>query len=84
MVIDLIHQLIELITTSSLSPIYGYMIFFSITKHSGLFIFLSVICRPEDLRIPFERFGPVKDVYLPKNYHTGYTILDCYGVNYCM
>ncbi|KAJ8636519.1 hypothetical protein MRB53_010786 [Persea americana] len=27
--------------------------------------------RPEDLRIPFERFGPVKDVYLPKNYYTG-------------
>lgn len=30
------------------------------------------ICRPEDLRVPFERFGPVKDVYLPKNYYTGY------------
>lgn len=28
--------------------------------------------RPEDLRNPFERFGPVKDVYLPKNYYTGY------------
>ncbi|XP_057870586.2 serine/arginine-rich SC35-like splicing factor SCL28 isoform X2 [Cryptomeria japonica] len=27
--------------------------------------------RPEDLRIPFERFGPVKDVYLPRNYYTG-------------
>ncbi|XP_050161072.1 serine/arginine-rich SC35-like splicing factor SCL28 [Malus sylvestris] len=27
--------------------------------------------KPEDLRIPFERFGPVKDVYLPKNYYTG-------------
>ncbi|XXG79342.1 hypothetical protein AAC387_Pa09g0436 [Persea americana] len=26
---------------------------------------------PDDLRIPFERFGPVKDVYLPKNYYTG-------------
>ncbi|KAH9296824.1 hypothetical protein KI387_028506, partial [Taxus chinensis] len=26
---------------------------------------------PEDLRIPFERFGPVKDVYLPRNYYTG-------------
>ncbi|KAG2727290.1 hypothetical protein I3760_01G151000 [Carya illinoinensis] len=25
----------------------------------------------EDLRIPFERYGPVKDVYLPKNYYTG-------------
>ena len=30
--------------------------------------------RPEDLRIPFERFGPVKDVYLPKNYYTGYAL----------
>lgn len=28
--------------------------------------------RPQDIRISFERFGPVKDVYLPKNYHTGY------------
>ena len=36
---------------------------------------VSVICRPEDLRIPFERFGPVKDVYLPKNYYTGYILL---------
>lgn len=28
--------------------------------------------RPEDVRIPFERFGPVKDVYLPKDYYSGY------------
>ncbi|XP_062183415.1 serine/arginine-rich SC35-like splicing factor SCL30 isoform X2 [Phragmites australis] len=28
-------------------------------------------CRPEDLRAPFERFGPVRDVYLPRDYHTG-------------
>ncbi|KAJ7537119.1 hypothetical protein O6H91_12G098200 [Diphasiastrum complanatum] len=27
--------------------------------------------RPEDLRIPFEKFGPVKDVYLPKDYYSG-------------
>ncbi|TXG71823.1 hypothetical protein EZV62_000402 [Acer yangbiense] len=27
--------------------------------------------RQEDLRVPFERYGPVKDVYLPKNYYTG-------------
>ncbi|XP_031385491.1 serine/arginine-rich SC35-like splicing factor SCL28 [Punica granatum] len=32
---------------------------------------LPLNTRPEDLRAPFERFGPVKDVYLPKNYHTG-------------
>ncbi|XP_068668272.1 serine/arginine-rich SC35-like splicing factor SCL30 isoform X2 [Aristolochia californica] len=28
-------------------------------------------CRPDDLRVPFERFGPVRDVYLPKDYYTG-------------
>ncbi|GJU82192.1 serine/arginine-rich SC35-like splicing factor SCL30 [Tanacetum coccineum] len=28
-------------------------------------------CRPEELRVPFERFGVVRDVYLPKNYYTG-------------
>ncbi|XP_024962855.1 serine/arginine-rich SC35-like splicing factor SCL28 [Cynara cardunculus var. scolymus] len=39
---------------------------------SGLLVRnISLDSRPEDLRIPFERFGPVKDVYLPKNYYTG-------------
>ncbi|XP_073140625.1 serine/arginine-rich SC35-like splicing factor SCL30A isoform X2 [Henckelia pumila] len=28
-------------------------------------------CRPEDLRRPFGQFGPLKDVYLPRDYHTG-------------
>ncbi|CAA2933385.1 serine arginine-rich SC35-like splicing factor SCL33 [Olea europaea subsp. europaea] len=28
-------------------------------------------CRPEDLRRPFGQFGPVKDIYLPRDYHTG-------------
>ncbi|CAD6252536.1 unnamed protein product [Miscanthus lutarioriparius] len=28
-------------------------------------------CRPEELRVPFERFGPVRDVYLPRDYQTG-------------
>ncbi|GJM92722.1 hypothetical protein PR202_ga09215 [Eleusine coracana subsp. coracana] len=28
-------------------------------------------CRPEDLRAPFERFGPVRDVYLPRDYYSG-------------
>ncbi|KAI5673821.1 hypothetical protein M9H77_14185 [Catharanthus roseus] len=32
---------------------------------------ISLSARTEDLRIPFERFGPIKDVYLPKNYYTG-------------
>ncbi|KAK6163759.1 hypothetical protein DH2020_000623 [Rehmannia glutinosa] len=29
-------------------------------------------CRPEDLRRPFGQFGPVKDIYLPRDYYTGY------------
>lgn len=49
-----------LIHLASLESIYYY-------KHMRLF------CKPEDLRIPFERFGPVKDVYLPKNFYIGYT-----------
>ncbi|OMO58998.1 hypothetical protein CCACVL1_25172 [Corchorus capsularis] len=28
-------------------------------------------CRPEELRIPFERYGLVRDVYIPKDYYTG-------------
>uniref|UniRef100_A0A8I6Z956 RRM domain-containing protein n=1 Tax=Hordeum vulgare subsp. vulgare TaxID=112509 RepID=A0A8I6Z956_HORVV len=31
---------------------------------------IPLSCRPEDLRVPFERFGPVRDVYLPKDYYT--------------
>ncbi|XP_043720158.1 serine/arginine-rich SC35-like splicing factor SCL28 isoform X2 [Telopea speciosissima] len=39
---------------------------------SGLLVRnIALDARSEDLRIPFERFGPVKDVYLPKNYYTG-------------
>lgn len=38
-----------------------------------------MLCRPEDLRVPFERYGPVKDVYLPKNYYTGYAIVNDIG-----
>ncbi|CBI34317.3 hypothetical protein VitviT2T_021123 [Vitis vinifera] len=39
---------------------------------SGLLVRnIALDARPEDLRVPFERFGPVKDVYLPKNYYTG-------------
>nr|CAD1829148.1 unnamed protein product [Ananas comosus var. bracteatus] len=37
----------------------------------GLLTWMHLMIRPEDLRIPFERFGPLKDVYLPKNYYTG-------------
>ena len=39
----------------------------SVTDTSGFCAFNSV----EDLRVPFERYGFVKDVYLPKDYYTG-------------
>lgn len=35
------------------------------------FVFIAV-CRPEELRVQFERFGVVRDVYLPKDYYTGW------------
>ncbi|CAI0402474.1 unnamed protein product [Linum tenue] len=28
-------------------------------------------CSPEDLRGPFSQFGPLKDIYLPRDYYTG-------------
>ncbi|KAG8097392.1 hypothetical protein GUJ93_ZPchr0013g36509 [Zizania palustris] len=31
---------------------------------------ISLTARLEDIRIRFEQFGPVKDVYLPRNFHT--------------
>ncbi|KAL6878334.1 hypothetical protein ACP4OV_012504 [Aristida adscensionis] len=31
---------------------------------------ISLTARPEDLLVPFEQYGPVKDVYLPRNFHT--------------
>ncbi|KAL6649988.1 hypothetical protein ACP70R_014212 [Stipagrostis hirtigluma subsp. patula] len=41
------------------------------SERSGLLIRnISLTARPEDLRVPFEQFGPVKDVYLPRNFHT--------------
>lgn len=63
--------------------LWGYVIDFLLfsIKHKQnkelLYILISiylVLHRPEDLRIPFERYGPVKDVYLPKNYYTGYEL----------
>ena len=32
-------------------------------------------CRVEDLRGPFGRFGPIKDIYLPKDYYTGWALM---------
>ncbi|XP_047092035.1 serine/arginine-rich SC35-like splicing factor SCL30 [Lolium rigidum] len=31
---------------------------------------IPLSCRPDDLRVHFERFGPVRDVYLPKDYYS--------------
>ncbi|KAK9142167.1 hypothetical protein Syun_011567 [Stephania yunnanensis] len=28
-------------------------------------------CRAEDLRRPFGQFGPLKDIYLPRDYYSG-------------
>ncbi|ESR58879.1 hypothetical protein WN944_009122 [Citrus x changshan-huyou] len=28
-------------------------------------------CRPEDIRRPFEQFGAIKDIYLPRDYYSG-------------
>ncbi|RAL54348.1 hypothetical protein DM860_001476 [Cuscuta australis] len=39
---------------------------------SGLLVRnISLNSRPEDIRIPFARFGPLRDVYLPKDYYSG-------------
>lgn len=35
-------------------------------------LFARFVLRPNDLRDSFERFGPLKDIYLPRNYYTGY------------
>ncbi|KAJ8766276.1 hypothetical protein K2173_022335 [Erythroxylum novogranatense] len=36
-----------------------------------LAVYFNNFGRPDELRVPFEKYGPVKDVYLPKNYYTG-------------
>ncbi|XP_037421320.1 filaggrin-like isoform X8 [Triticum dicoccoides] len=30
-----------------------------------------ISCRYEDLRVPFAKFGPVRDIYMPKDYYSG-------------
>jgi hypothetical protein len=35
-----------------------------------LLLLFSIYWRLEDIRGPFEQFGPIKDVYLPRNFHT--------------
>ncbi|WVZ08113.1 hypothetical protein V8G54_021459 [Vigna mungo] len=34
-------------------------------------MFQPTVFRPEDLRRPFGQFGPLKDIYLPKDYYSG-------------
>ncbi|PNY08121.1 serine/arginine-rich splicing factor 33-like protein [Trifolium pratense] len=41
-------------------------------------------CRPEELRAPFERFGPVRDVYIPKDYYSGFDKVYCFRVSRVM
>lgn len=33
-----------------------------------------VWCRADEVREKFERFGEIRDVYLPRDYYTGYDI----------
>lgn len=49
------------------------MSFFLLYLHEYVFLINLILyfCRVEDLRGPFGRFGPIKDIYLPKDYYTG-------------
>jgi len=58
---------------SSLISSPGYFLWFVLLFYCV--DFMVMVFRPDDLRIPFERFGPVKDVYLPKDYYSGYALL---------
>ncbi|XP_010504402.1 PREDICTED: serine/arginine-rich SC35-like splicing factor SCL30 isoform X2 [Camelina sativa] len=42
------------------------------SSHGSLLVRnIPLDCRPEELRAPFERFGPVRDVYIPRDYYSG-------------
>ncbi|CAG7905590.1 hypothetical protein BRARA_D00395 [Brassica rapa] len=42
------------------------------SSHGSLLVRnIPLDCRPEELRVPFERFGPVRDVYIPRDYYSG-------------
>nr|XP_043611909.1 serine/arginine-rich SC35-like splicing factor SCL30A [Erigeron canadensis] len=45
-----------------------YLLF---VEHRVLIILRTLVFRTEDLRVPFGEFGPLKDVYLPRDYYTG-------------
>lgn len=40
-----------------------------VAGNSQLFVY---VCRAEEVREKFERFGEIRDVYLPRDFHTGY------------
>ncbi|XP_006663688.1 serine/arginine-rich SC35-like splicing factor SCL30 isoform X1 [Oryza brachyantha] len=43
-------------------------------EQGGVSLFVSNLplrCRPEDVRVPFQKFGPIRDVYLPRHYRSG-------------
>ncbi|KAL0668851.1 hypothetical protein Bca4012_031555 [Brassica carinata] len=45
------------------------------SSHGSLLVRnIPLDCRPEELRVPFERFGPVRDVYIPRDYYSGATM----------
>ncbi|XP_010531740.1 PREDICTED: serine/arginine-rich SC35-like splicing factor SCL30 [Tarenaya hassleriana] len=42
------------------------------SNHGSLLVRnIPLDCRPEELRVPFERFGPVRDIYIPRDYYSG-------------
>lgn len=54
-----------------LEYLFQVPLFFSCLFWLNLDFMLLFDCRPEELRVPFERFGLVRDVYIPKDYYTG-------------
>jgi len=47
-------------------------------KKEEIYWFYLILYWPEDLRISFEQFGLIEDVYLPKDYYTGYDYFSFY------
>lgn len=61
-----------------LHTFYKYLLINLINKFRFYLLFIEhqsfhklTVRRPEDLRVPFGEFGPLKDVYLPRDYYTG-------------
>lgn len=41
---------------------------------NNMYVPCFMMNRPEDLRSEFEKFGEVRDVYIPKDYYTRYDV----------